>query len=76
MEHKNPPNKMPEPLMISADTVLFFRESLAEIKADVKEIKKTQHEQDKELSLLKWKLMAMSMLGGGGAHYGLKFFGL
>lgn len=61
---------------MSPDTVMFFRESLAEIKSDLKDIKSLQHRHDKQIDLIKYKMLVLAGVGGGGAHYVFKFLGL
>lgn len=70
------PKNKPGTILMPSETVQYFKESLAEIKADLKDIKKQQHDHDKDLVLLKYKMLLIAGVGGGGAHYGLKFLGL
>jgi CCR4-NOT transcriptional regulation complex NOT5 subunit len=72
----NPPKLKPEPLFMSPDTVVYFRECLAEIKADLKDIKKQQHEHDKEIERQKWRHGFFGIVGGAISSFGMKFTGL
>lgn len=65
-----------ERVSMSSEVVSFFKESLAEIKADLKDIKKTQVEHDKELERQKWKHGFLGLLGGALSHIGMKISGL
>lgn len=62
-------------ILMPSETFQYFKESLAEIKADLKEIKKQQQDHEKELVMLKYKMLLLAGVGGGGAHYGLKLLG-
>jgi len=77
MEYRTTTHKTgPEPVIMSHEMVMYFRESLSEIKADLKDIKKMQHEQDKELERQKWKHGVLGLLGGALSAVGMKFTGL
>lgn len=52
---------------------LYVMEALAEIKADVKDIRKAQSDQDKEITHLKWKSGLISAFTGVLSAVGVKF---